>query len=349
MPVDQDTRWAALNARDPAADGTFLYSVATTGVYCRPSCAARRPNPRNVAFHAHRAAAEAAGFRPCLRCRPDLPPFAERQAARVAAACRFIETSDTAPTLGALAEAMGVSPHHLQRTFKGVTGISPRDYAAAHRAGRLRQALGESGAVTEAIFAAGYGSTSRFYERSAVELGMTASAFRAGAPGCTIRFAVGQSTLGAVLVARSARGLCAILMDDDPEVLVRDLQDRFPRAELIGADAAFEAEVAQVIGLVEAPGLGLGLPLDIRGTAFQQRVWRALQDIPPGRTASYARIATSIGAPRSVRAVAGACAANPLAVAVPCHRVVRTDGGLSGYRWGVERKRALLHREAAEG
>ena len=346
MAADQDPRWAALANRDPAA--AFVYSVATTGVYCRPSCAARRPNPRNVAFHADAAAAEAAGFRPCLRCRPDGPHLAERQAAVVAAACRAIEAAETPPSLQALAAAAGLSPHHFHRTFKAITGLTPRDYATAERARRLRDGLRASGAVTQAVFDAGYNSTGRFYEASADLLGMTPTAYRAGGPAETIRFAVGQSALGPVLAARSDKGVCAILMGEDPDALVRDLQDRFPRAELIGADPAFEAEVAQVIGLVEAPGVGLNLPLDIRGTAFQQRVWRALQDIPPGRTASYAEVAARIGAPAAVRAVAGACAANPLAVAVPCHRVVRTDGGLSGYRWGVKRKRALLDREAAD-
>lgn len=348
MPADQDPRWAALIARDPAAEGTFLYSVATTGIYCRPSCAARRPNPENVAFHPDRAAAEAAGFRPCLRCRPDGPSPADGRAGLVAAACRAIEAAETPPSLARLAEAAGLSPHHFHRTFKAGAGLTPRAYAAAHRARRVREGLQGGAAVTQAVFDAGFNSTGRFYADSAERLGMTPSAFRAGGPAVVIRFAVGQSTLGAVLVARSDKGVCAILMGEDPGALVRDLQDRFPRAELVGADPDFEAEAAQVIGLVEAPRAGLGLPLDIRGTAFQERVWRALREIPAGRTASYAQIAERIGAPRSVRAVAGACAANPLAVAVPCHRVVRTDGGLSGYRWGVERKRALLKREAGE-
>jgi AraC family transcriptional regulator of adaptative response/methylated-DNA-[protein]-cysteine methyltransferase len=346
MAADQDPRWAAVIARDPAADGAFLYSVATTGIYCRPSCGARRPHPRNVAFHRDGEAAAAAGFRACLRCRPDQPSQFERQAARVAAACRAIEAAETPPDLASLAASAGLSPHHFHRVFRAVTGLTPRAYAAAERARRLRESLAGGARVTEAAFDAGFNSTGRFYAQSEAMLGMSPTEFRAGGSAAVIRFAVARSTLGPVLAARSEKGVCAILMGDDPDALVRDLQDRFPLAELVGADLAFEAEVAQVVGLVDAPGTGLGLPLDIRGTAFQQRVWRALGEIPVGRTATYAEIARRIGAPRAVRAVAGACAANPLAVAVPCHRVVRTDGGLSGYRWGVERKRTLLEREA---
>ena len=343
--IEQDPRWAAVTARDARADGAFFYAVRTTGVYCRPSCPARTPNPRNVSFHATAEAARVAGFRPCLRCRPDEPPPAERQAALVARACRAIEAAESAPSLAALAREAGLSPHHFHRLFKAAVGLTPRDYAAAHRAGRLRQALTEGGTVTQAIHEAGYASSSRFYESADALLGMTPTAFRAGGPQVAIAFAVGQSSLGAVLVARSDKGVCAILLGDDPDALVRDLQDRFPRARLIGGDQAFEKLVARVVGLVEAPRLGADLPLDVRGTAFQRRVWQALQAIPPGRTASYAEIARAIGAPGSVRAVAGACAANPVAVAIPCHRVVRSDGGLSGYRWGVERKQSLLARE----
>jgi AraC family transcriptional regulator of adaptative response/methylated-DNA-[protein]-cysteine methyltransferase len=347
-PVEQDPRWTAVTTRDDAADGTFLYSVRTTGVYCRPSCAARTPNPKNVAFHATAAAARAAGFRPCLRCKPDEPPLAERHAAIAARACRSIEAAEAEPSLAALAREAGLSPHHFHRLFKAAVGLTPRDYAAAHRAGQVRHNLTRTQTVTEAFHDAGYSSSSRFYEQSDALLGMTPGDYRAGGAGAQIAFAVGQTSLGAILVARSDKGVCAILMGDDPDALLRDLQDRFPKARLTGGDAGFEALVAQVVGLIEAPRLGLDLPLDVRGTAFQRRVWRALQSIPPGRTASYAEIAAVIGAPAAVRAVAGACAANALAVVIPCHRVVRRDGALSGYRWGVERKRALLAREAAE-
>jgi AraC family transcriptional regulator of adaptative response/methylated-DNA-[protein]-cysteine methyltransferase len=341
-----DPRWAALQARDAGADGTFFYSVRTTGVYCRPSCAARPARPENVAFHDSAAAAERAGFRPCKRCKPDQLSLQEQHAAMVTAACRLIENAETAPTLEQLAKPTGLSPFHFHRIFKAIAGLTPKQYAAAHRASRVRSELGRGSSVTEAIFDAGYNASSRFYESSNQLLGMTPSSYRAGGVDHDIRFAIGECSLGAILVAQSQRGVCAILFGDDPEALARDLQDRFPRANLIGGDRAFEQLVATVVGFVEAPALGLDLPLDVRGTAFQQRVWRALRDIPAGATVSYSEIAQRIGSPRAVRAVAGACAANMLAVAIPCHRVVRNDGGLSGYRWGVERKRALLAREA---
>ncbi|AUX38983.1 AraC family transcriptional regulator [Sorangium cellulosum] len=343
----RDPRWAAVISRDVGADGKFFYSVKTTGVYCRPSCAARAPRPENVAFHPTAAAAERAGFRPCKRCRPGQPSLAEQHAGLVAELCRFIEDADQPPSLEALASRAELSVHHLHRVFKAVTGLTPRAYARAHRAERVRAELGRRGTVTEAIYGAGYSSNGRFYEESTQVLGMTPTDYRAGGANMEIRFAVGECSLGSILVAASARGVCAILMGDDPDGLARDLQDRFPRANLIGGDAEFERLVAKVIGLVEAPRVGLDLPLDVRGTAFQQRVWGALQAIPPGTTASYADIAERIGAPKSVRAVARACAENALAVAIPCHRVVRSDGGVSGYRWGVVRKRALLDREAS--
>ena len=240
-----------------------------------------------------------------------------------------------------------MSPFHFHRVFKGVTGLTPRAYAAAHRGERVRRELGKAPTVTAAIYDSGYSSNGRFYGESEQMLGMTPTEYRAGGARAEIRFAVGECSLGSILVARSERGVCAIFLGDDPDALTRELQDRFPRATLIGADPAFEDVVAKVVGLIEAPGTGVDLPLDVRGTAFQQRVWRALREIPAGSTASYREIASRIGAPRAVRAVAHACAVNPVAVAIPCHRVVRSDGGLAGYRWGVERKRELLEREAA--
>lgn len=346
--IQADPRWAAVVARDARADGTFYYSVRTTGVYCRPSCPARRPKPENVAFHPSREAAEAAGFRPCQRCRPDLPGLAVRHGAVVAQACRDIAASLEPLGLAELARRAGMSRHHFQRIFKAVTGLTPRAYGAACRAGRLRENLAAGAGVTTALFAAGYAATSRFYENADGVLGMTASQYRAGGPGEVIRFAIGQCSLGAILVARSARGVCAIALGDEPEALLLELQERFPRAVLLGGEGDFEDWVARVVGWVEAPARGLDLPLDLRGTAFQHRVWRALQAIPPGSTATYTDIAQAIGAPRAVRAVASACAANPLAVAIPCHRVVRVDGGLAGYRWGVARKQTLLAREAGD-
>ncbi|MDC6169349.1 bifunctional DNA-binding transcriptional regulator/O6-methylguanine-DNA methyltransferase Ada [Paucibacter sp. XJ19-41] len=341
-----DPRWTALRARDAAADGQFFYSVRTTGVYCKPSCAARPARPENIAFHATAAEAEAAGFRPCRRCKPDQPPLAQRQAALVAELCRFIEQAPNPPSLDVLAERVALSPHHLHRLFKAQTGLTPKAYADAHKARRLRELLQEYGSVTDALYGAGYGASSRFYAQADALLGMAPRRYRDGGAAAEIRFALGQCALGAILVAQSERGLCAISLGDDAEALLRELQDRFPKARLIGGDAGFEQLVARVVGFVEAPGVGLDLPLDVRGTAFQQRVWQALREIPPGRTASYSEIAALIGAPRAVRAVASACAANTLAVAIPCHRVLRQDGSPGGYRWGVERKRELLAREA---
>jgi AraC family transcriptional regulator, regulatory protein of adaptative response / methylated-DNA-[protein]-cysteine methyltransferase len=342
-----DDRWNAVIGHNAAADGAFYYSVASTGVYCRPSCAARRPRRDNVRFHLTRADAETAGFRPCKRCRPDEPPLAVRHAAAVAKACRLIEDADEMPSLDVLAAAAGLSRFHFHRVFHAITGLTPRAYTAAHRAGRVRAALRRSATVTDAIYAGGFNSNGRFYATSSKVLGMTPGDFRAGGAGTSIRFAVGECSLGSILVAATDKGVCAILLGSDPDALTRDLQDRFPNAMLTGDDAVFQRWVAKVIGLVEAPQLGLDLPLDVRGTAFQQRVWRALSEIPAGSTVSYAEIAQKIGAPHAARAVARACAANPLAIAIPCHRVVRSDGDVSGYRWGVARKRELLKREAS--
>jgi AraC family transcriptional regulator of adaptative response/methylated-DNA-[protein]-cysteine methyltransferase len=344
--MSDEARWAAVQRRDAGADGVFWYSVRSTGVYCRPSCAARPALRRNVAFHDSRAAAEQAGFRPCLRCKPDQPPLAERQAALVAQACRLIEAAEDAPDLDALAAAVGVSRFHFHRLFKAVTGITPKAYANAARARRVQHGLAQQASVTAALYAAGYNSSGRFYAQSPALLGMKPSTFRAGGAGEQIRFAIAECSLGPILVASTAQGICAILIDDDPDFLVRDLQDRFPGAELIGAEPDYEQVVSRVVGLVEQPALGLDLPLDVRGTAFQQRVWQVLRAIPSGRRVTYAELAQLAGVPRGARAVASACAANALAVAIPCHRVVRNDGTLSGYRWGVDRKAALLDREA---
>ncbi len=343
-----DSRWAAIVARDPQADGQFYYGVRTTGVYCRPSCPSRRARPENVELFATRDAAERAGYRACRRCKPAEPALAGQQAAWVAAACRLIDAADEIPSLAALAAHAKVSPFYFHRTFKSVTGVTPKQYAAARRSERLRRELARGGTVTEAIYDAGYNSNGRFYAEADDLLGMTASNYRAGGANTAMRFAVGECSLGSILVAASARGICAILLGDDPEALTCSLQDQFPKAELVGGDAAFEELVAKVVGFVEAPAIGLELPLDLRGTAFQQRVWQALRDIPAGSTVSYSEVAQRIGAPKSVRAVGQACGANHIAVAIPCHRVVRTDGDLSGYRWGIDRKRVLLAREAQE-
>jgi AraC family transcriptional regulator of adaptative response/methylated-DNA-[protein]-cysteine methyltransferase len=276
------------------------------------------------------------------------PPPTNKHAALVAQACRRIEAAQQPPSLDDLAQQAGLSPFHFHRVFKAATGLTPKAYATAHRANAVRASLaGGKASVTAAIFDAGFNTNSRFYEHADAMLGMKPTQYRAGGVDVRIEFAIGESSLGAILVARSQRGVCAISLGDDADALLRELQDRFPRAELIGGDEAFETLVAQVVGLIEHPGIGHELPLDVRGTAFQQRVWQALRQIPPGETASYAQVAQRIGSPRSVRAVAQACASNTLAVAIPCHRVVRSDGAPSGYRWGVERKQALLERESA--
>lgn len=343
--AQDDARFEALARREPAADGGFFYGVRSTGIYCRPTCGARRPRRENVVFFESWEMAQRKGFRPCQRCRPDGPTLEARQAEEVIAACRALEAEE-APDLATLAGEAGMSPHHFHRVFKRLTGMTPKAYSLAKRAERVRRALPGGESVTEALYAAGYPSGGRFYAESAARLGMAPKRFRQGGPGETIRFAVGECPLGSVLVASTVRGLCAVFLGNDPDALVRELQDRFPRAALIGGDADYEQLVARVISLVEAPGTAAPeLPLDIRGTAFQQRVWEALRGIPPGTTVSYTELAQRIGSPSAVRAVAGACAANAHAVLIPCHRVVRQNGDLSGYRWGVERKAALLARE----
>lgn len=346
--VEDDPRWQRIVGRDKTADGHLWYSVLTTGVYCRPSCPSRIANPKNVRLHDSLESAKATGFRPCKRCNPDGPSIETENAALVANACKIIEESEEVPSLEELANAVGRSASYFHRMFKAATGVTPKDYGAAHRATKVRHGLKSSSTITEAIYSAGFNSSGRFYEKSTDILGMAPSQYRAGGPNEEIRFAVGQTSLGAILVASTKKGVAAILLGDDPDKLLRSLQDRFPKAHLIGADRAYEKLVAQVIGFIEMPRIGLNLPLDVRGTAFQERVWKALQRIPAGTTVSYAEIARRIGAPRSIRAVAGACASNNLAVAIPCHRVVRNDGSLSGYTWGIDRKRALIEREASQ-
>ncbi len=343
-------RWQAVQNRDARADGRFFYSVRSTGIYCRPSCPSRPARRENVAFHDSAAQAEAAGFRACLRCRPTEPALPLRQAERVARACRLIESTDPVPGLAALARAVGLSPYHFHRLFKAIVGVTPHAYAQAQRTERVRDRLPVAATVTQALYDAGYQSNGRFYADAQQALGMKPAQYRTGGAQVTIRFALGECALGAILVAATSLGVCAISLGDDPEALLHELQDRFPRAQLQGGDAAFEAMVARVVGLIESPvscaEVAAELPVDIRGTAFQQRVWQALRGIAPGATVTYSDIAQQLGLPRAVRAVAGAVAANKLAVVIPCHRVVRRDGALTGYRWGIARKRALLDTEA---
>jgi AraC family transcriptional regulator of adaptative response/methylated-DNA-[protein]-cysteine methyltransferase len=348
LPLDtDDERWRAVTARDRSADGAFVYSVRSTGVYCRPSCPARRPRRENVRFHATGADAERHGFRSCKRCRPEASSAHPEHARAVSTACALIQESSREPRLETLARAAGMSPSHFHRVFKSLTGVTPKAYASARRSERVRSALSRRGTVTAAIGGAGFGSSSRFYARATELLGMTPTQYRRGGAGAAILFAVGTCALGAILVAATRRGVCAISLGDDPSALVRELEERFPRAELIGGDAAFEALLARVVAFVEQPARGLDLPLDVRGTAFQHRVWMLLREIPCGATRTYSDIARDAGAPAAARAVARACAANLLAVAIPCHRVVRADASGSDYRWGAQRKTDLLAREAA--
>jgi len=339
-----DSRWRALAARDRTADGRFVYAVRTTGIYCRPSCGARRPRPENVRFYRTGSDAERAGFRACRRCRPDRS--VSKTGETIAELCRYLETANETPALEVLAARAGLSPWHLHRLFKSATGLTPKAYAASRRAERMRAALGRGAPVTRAVYEAGYGSGSRFYERADGILGMTPGKFRAGGQGETIRYAFGRCSAGLLLVAEAGRGICAVALGSSRAGLVKELRLRFPEAKVAGADRAFAGTVAKVVRFIDKPGRGASLPLDLRGTVFQRRVWEELRKIPPGKTASYSELARRLKAPRSVRAVASACAANPVAVLVPCHRAVRSDGSLAGYRWGLERKRALL---AAEG
>lgn len=342
-----DPRWNLVVNRDASADGSFYYSVKSTGVYCRPSCGARLARPENVQFHMTCAEAEQAGFRPCKRCKPNQPAAVLSKAAKkVESACRMIERSENLPSLDEVARHAGLSAYHFHRTFKSFTGLTPKEYARAHRCHRILASLKTNNTVTQAMYDAGFDSSGRFYETSNQLLGMTPSTFRAGGRGMDVFFAIGECSLGSFLVAQTKKGVCSILLGDDPVKLARDLHDRFPNANLIANEPCYEALVAKVVNVIENPGLGVHLPLDIRGTAFQRRVWQALRRISPGSTVSYTEIARRIGMPKAVRAVARTCGANALAVAIPCHRVVRSDGSLSGYRWGVERKRALLERES---
>jgi AraC family transcriptional regulator, regulatory protein of adaptative response / methylated-DNA-[protein]-cysteine methyltransferase len=340
-----DPRWQAFARRDKRAEGQFVAAVITTGIYCRPGCPARLPRRENVRFFANSAEAERAGFRPCKRCRPDAASIEERLNRAVQEACAQIEAADGTPDFGGIAHAAGFSRPHFDRTFKRIVGVTPGAYFKSLREGRAVAALKAGARVTEAIYDAGYGSASRFYETLVPKLGLRPSAYARAGEGEIIRFAVGQCSLGSILVAATAKGVCAIELGDDPQVLVKELQARFRNATLTGADAGFEEIVAAAVGMAEDPARGLGLPLHVRGTTFQLKVWEALRAIPPGETATYTEVAAMAGVPGAVRAVGSAAGSNKIAVAIPCHRVIRTGGALSGYRWGVERKAALLARE----
>jgi AraC family transcriptional regulator of adaptative response/methylated-DNA-[protein]-cysteine methyltransferase len=340
-------RWMAIAHRDPSADGKFFYAVKTTGVYCRPTCASRQPKRENVRFFDDGAAAEAAGFRRCKRCNPRSMSPQQQQAEIIAAVCEHIEAADTPLSLDAMAQMAGLSAYHFHRVFKAIVGVTPKQYATAQRAKRVRQHLQEDDTVTQAIYDAGFETSSAFYEQSTSLLGMTPSQYQQGAIGVAIRYTVQPCWLGWVLVAATPKGICAIAFGDSVEALTMQLQADFPKAQFCEGDWAFEGWVKQVLYLLEAPQQTVDLPLDIQGTAFQQQVWQALRTIAPGTTVSYRDVAKSIGNPQAVRAVANACANNHIAVAIPCHRVVGSDGSLKGYRWGRDRKQALLTKEAA--
>lgn len=343
----RDPRWLDVKSHNAAADGRFWFAVATTGVFCRPGCGARTPRPENVRFFDSIAVAKAAGFRACKRCRPEGLSDAATHRVLVEAACQRIDAAEREPTLAELAVDAELSPYHFQRVFKAVLGISPKQYAKGRRQQLARERLDSGSDVTTALHDAGFGSASRFHADAGDGLGMAAHVRRDGALGEHIRYALGDTSLGRVLIAETDRGLCAILFGEDDNALIADLRARFNRAECISDDAALARRFSDVIRLIEDPTHGLDLPLDIRGTAFQQKVWSQLRRIPAGKTVSYSELAAKIGAPDAARAIAGACAANPLAVAIPCHRVVRADGALSGYRWGVQRKKKLLQCEGA--
>ncbi len=339
-------RYDAFARRDKGLRAAFVMAVKTTGVYCRAGCPARMPKFENVQFFDASDAARAAGFRACKRCKPD--ETASPHAATIADACRAIEAAETAPNLETLAQRAGLSPFHFHRVFKAETGVTPADYAAAVRDRRAKTALKDGATVTEAVYDAGYVSASRFYEGADTRFGMRPRAYRDGGQGEEIKLAVAPCSLGWVLAGATAKGLCAIEIGDDPDAMIAEFSRNFRNAKAVENDAELTRMVEQVVAAIEKPGDAFkGLPLDIRGTAFQQRVWDALRRIPAGETWTYAQVAEAIGAPKAVRAVGMACGSNPVSIVVPCHRVVGSNKKLTGYRWGVERKRELLKREGA--
>ena len=347
-PLTESKKRAAIKARDRAYDGRFVYAVVTTGVYCRPSCAARPARPENIRFYDDNAAAEAAGYRACQRCRPDEPAY---DVARMTALARYIETyADERLTLGRLADEAGLSPSRLQKQFKSVFGISPKAYQDAVRRQGLKAALQKGDRVTDAIFDQGYSSTSRVLGEAAHSIGMTPSAYRSGGAGETIYWACRDSALGPLMMAATARGVCFAQFGDDEASLLDTLTSEFPKAEVVPSTAGSDLDrwIEALDAHLSAHAPRPELPLDLRGTAFQILVWRFLMSVKTGEVVSYSDVARGVGKPRAVRAAASACGANRIAVLVPCHRVLRADGNIGGYRWGLPRKRALLDAERGQ-
>jgi AraC family transcriptional regulator of adaptative response/methylated-DNA-[protein]-cysteine methyltransferase len=339
--ISDERAWEAFEARDRAYDGRVIGAVITTGIYCKPSCPARRPKRENVIFYADADAARAAGFRPCLRCKPD---EVGRDRVAVAEAVALIEAAEEPLGLDELAERVGYAPHHFHRLFKRATGVTPAAYARGLRARRAATALTQEDTVTGAIYEAGYSAPSRFYETANARLGMTPSVWKRGGAGVTIRWTIASTSLGPLLIAATDKGICRVAFDEDALELAR----RFPVAEIVQGGAALESLAERVVAEVETPGRDADLPLDVQGTAFQEAVWQALRAIPAGETRSYAQLATAVGHPNAVRAAGTACGANHVAVLIPCHRAQRSDGSMGGYAYGVERKRVLLRREGVE-
>lgn len=349
----EDPRWTAVISRDPAADGRFVYAVKTTGVYCRPSCASRQAKRQNVVFYRAPEAAEAAGYRPCKRCRPKEAAGDDPALRRVRRACEVIDAAlhegeAGPPALTALASEVGTSPHHLLRLFQRHLGITPKEYADARRLELVKRHLKSGDGVAGALYAAGYGSPSRLYERADAQLGMTPATYRRDGKGAVIDFTTVRAPLGRLLVAATERGLAAVSLGEEDGGLERALRTEYPAAEIRRADARLKPWVAEILEHLAGERPSLALPLDLQATAFQWRVWRALQQIPYGSTATYSEVAAAIGAPRSARAVARACASNRVGIVIPCHRVIREDGELGGYRWGLARKEKLLATEKAK-
>jgi AraC family transcriptional regulator of adaptative response/methylated-DNA-[protein]-cysteine methyltransferase len=349
LPETDEAQWQAVLRKDTRFDGQFVFAVSSTHIYCRPSCPSRRPHRERVSFFQLPAQAEQAGFRACRRCHPREARLVDPQVQLAQQVCRLIEDSDGEPvTLAALSEQLGVSSFHLQRTFKNIMGISPKDYAETWRVNKFKQGVRQGEALTSAIYDAGFGSSSRLYESAFAQLGMTPATYGKGGRGAVISYAIVESPLGRLLVATTTRGVCSVMLGDSDESLKTDLLKEFPAAEISYDEKLLRSSAKAIVEHLKNKSPHINLPLDIRSTAFQRQVWEQLRAIPYGETHSYSEVAKAIGQQKAVRAVARACATNPVALVIPCHRVIREDKSLGGYRWGLERKKKLLEREAAK-